>query len=554
MPDKDININVRAKNTELTKQQFDELAKSTHTFGNTVEQAGQQASQGTEKATKKFDGLKGIMTSVTTAVGGFLAAWKAADWLLNFLDKLAEKYERIRNLQKEIHEQARTLQESGQALENQTGTVGQQAQWAEYLTKVRTAGGLKSTGDAETASISFDIATGKTGGLANQANKDLLMQLAPMFATMQMSGEDVKKFLDFASTAGVEQSEQGYKEFFSRIYAGYRSSKSSNFGQFITGLQSGTTGIIAQGGSANGAISLYASALSVMKNEDVASTLAQQIGTLSSGAYEKPRQALEKFSGKSWDQLTPDEQIEVLLAYTQNIPANQRVQQLTGQGFSPELATGLSKMTSAEATRVLKSTEQAVGGADVNLLNQKIEAYKQSLPGKSNIRGGREESETLKLEKEIGAFQERLADAQSRVKSLAAQGKDNIWMDDEYEAYHMAYQQMIDELDSMGRLLLKTGTPEADEMFGEVAKLRIDLTESSGRLLPLPGGSEVPLIGESIEKRMKHRAEKAMRRGVEYETQLEELEQKAPTIINNYYNNKTIMTKEAPATSRSGDL
>lgn len=529
MTDKDINIHIRGKGIDQTQREIDGLAKSTQQFGETTEKAGQQAGSSTEQAGQKMSGLKGIMSGVTAAVGGFLAAWKGASWLLEFLDKLAAKYERIRNLQKDIHEQARTLQESGQALENQTGTVGKQSDWAEFLVKLRTAGAMKSTGEAETAAISFDIATGKTGGLSSQANKDLLMQLSPMFGMAQLNGDEIKKFLDLSTTAGVGQSEQDYKQFFAELYAGYRSSKSSNFGQFLTGMQSGTTGIIAQGGSSQGAVSLFSSALSVMKNEETAATLTQQIGTLSSGAYAKPRQALEAFSGQSWEQLNPDDQISILLAYTQAIPANERVQRLTEQGFSPELATGLAKMTSGEAMQVYQSTRQAVGGADVGLIDSKITAYKNSLPGRSNIRGGQQEGSALSLEKQIGHFQERLADARTTVDALAARGEDNIWLDDEREAYQLSYRQMRDELHSTMRQLDAVGTPEAEKLYAEAAQLEMQLLESGGQLLPLPGLSDTAP--------MRFRAERAMRNGVGLETQLGSLQQQSTTVIHNYNNN-----------------
>ena len=154
----------------------------------------------------------------------------------------------------------------------------------------------------------------------------------------------------------------------------------------------------------------------------------------------------------------------------------------------------------------------------------------------------------MSLEKQIGRFQERLADARMTVNNLAARGQDNIWMDDERESYSLAYQQITDELKATMSQLENVGTPEADELYGDAAKLYIQLMTAQGRMQPLP------LLSDTAP--MKFRAETAMKKGVGFETQLKAIQQQAPTIIYNYNydNSKTIQTKDPGSRPRTGDL
>lgn len=538
MPDRDINIHVRAKGAEQAQRDLEQTAESTKTLGRETSEAGHKAAaaaDGLEKTGQKAGGLKSILDNLKTSVFGFVSAWAGWETITNALEGIVNGLREVRQAMREVHDESRTLIGAAQNLEIQTGSIGRQSEWATYLSELQAAGGLGSIAVAEQMAISFDVATSKTGGISSRANQDLLKKLAPMFGAAQTGAGDVAKFFEYTSTMGVAPTEKAYQDAFAMLLAGYRSSKTTTgFGTYVSGLQAGTTGILAQGGSPEGAITLYTTARAVTQNESVAATLAEQIGRISGGAYERPRQVLEQFAGKPWSSLTPDEQLETLLLYTQQIPESQRVQVLTKQGFAPELATGLAKVASEKGLEVLRGTRQAIQGAGREQLQKQVEAYKETTVGRARTQQGQRGLEFLGAETEIGSFQDRLKAAADRVKAMKARGKDRFWTEDEYEAYLVAYEQMDKELLQAYAQLEKIDSLAARQLQKEIMSLRIDI---SGSMYELTGK---PIIGHGISQLSRWNEEWAARKGPGYEQELRDIGGRTQQIINNYYESHDI--------------
>ncbi|HML75109.1 MAG TPA: hypothetical protein PKB02_11525 [Anaerohalosphaeraceae bacterium] len=452
----DININVKTPGIEnantgidKTTDSIQKLGQTAATAGKQTQAAGESGAEGMESLSRRSGDAKSSMDGLASGVKSAIAAMAGFNAVLEIFQSLSAEMQKIVDLQSKIHSDAMSSLKIGQSLEMQTGTVGKQDYWAEYAAKLQAAGGFSNIAITGQMAQAFDVATTASGGIKNESNQNLLMDIAPMFGASQMSGEEIAKFFEYTGTMGVKQSKQGYQAAFAKIMSGYRASKTTQgIGAYITGLQAGTTGMISQGISPENAMALFTAARSVMPNEAVAATLTEQLARMSSGAYEEPRKAMEAFAGKSWGEMTPDQQLATMLNYAQSIDSDKRLQTLTEQGFSPELATGLSKITSAQGMGVYKSTLNTLRSTSPDNLLDQVDAFSGSPLGKSGSRGGKKSQDDLNIDKKIRSFQDRLESARNTLKNLNAEGKGAFLVDDKYEEYWIAYEQMSDELRS----------------------------------------------------------------------------------------------------------
>jgi|GEM_PF-6522750 len=413
------------------------------------------------------------MSGLKGSVLGFIAAWAGLDKVIAKLQKLTESLKAIQAQQKNIHEGNRAILEIGQAWETQTGTVGKQGAWAKTAVEVAAAGGLKSLADVEAMGIGMDIAHGTTGGIRNPKNQKLAKELAPMFGAAQLSGKEISMFFELASTMGVEQTKEGYQQAFAQVMGGYRASRASNFGTYVTGLLSGGGAYMAMGGDPKKAISLYSAARAVTTSENLAATLLEQATRISSGAYEEPRKALEKFAGAKWENLNMDQRMDVLLQYAHSIPESERTKRLAAEGFPAEMAQALTKMVSPVGIDALEESTQKVSTASRKNVVGQGRAYLESPLGKARKTQWEYAVRKLDAGGKFNAWQHRLQEAKEELDIRVATGKDDVLINNEDEKYFIAYQKMLDDINREIKRLEGADTPEAKKLLRQAYRDRL---------------------------------------------------------------------------------
>ena len=465
---KDVNIHIKTPGAREAKRQLGDVAKSAAGVGDKTQHAGKKGAEGADQATQKFSGMGRALSKLKTQVTGLISAWLGFQAVIKLIGHFNTRLERTKTLQQEIYQQSLSFAEVGQALEIQTGTKGRQQYWAKLALGLQQAGGLRDPAVAQQMLVSGDIAFAAAGGIKNRQVQDMLMAMSPMVGAAGLGGQDVGKFFEFAGTAGVPLETEAYKKYFAQIMAGYTASKSTSFGGFMTGLQKGGTGYIAQGGSLAEAISLFTGARAVMDNEAVAATLLEQMSRLASGAYARPRQTMEKALGVDWSSMSMDQRTGALLQYVQSIPESQRAQMLASQGFPTELITQISKIVSPEATTAIRSTRGAVAGASVADTDAALDAYMNSRLAKSRQKAAGRSMQDLAAGPGFAAWSERLTDARKRFDILLAKGQDRKTVPDWAEPEIMALESILTDVDS----LIETAPPT---QLPELTKLREDL-------------------------------------------------------------------------------
>ena len=202
MSNKDINIHVRAKQAEQTKSKLDSVARSAKAVGDKTVSGQRQVADSTDKASKKLDKQKSTFDSLKSKVLGYITAAVGIERLIAMFGRLLEKLQAIQKIQSELYEKSLEPMGLGQILVGQTGQ-GSQQMWAKHILDLQKAGGLESPQAAQRMMVAGDIAFGAHGGVAKPAIRGLLKELAPMFGDAGMGGEEIAKFFEFASTAGV---------------------------------------------------------------------------------------------------------------------------------------------------------------------------------------------------------------------------------------------------------------------------------------------------------------------------------------------------------------
>jgi len=438
---KDINIHVKAKDTGRTRQQLDEVGRSAKDVGAKTAEGGKQAAAATEKTTQKLTGMGRILETLKGQVLAFVGAFLGLQFVMKIITTLIQKLERIQQLQREIYEKSLSFAEIGQALEFQTGTRGRQMDWAAKAAALQKAGGLASPAVAQQMLISMDIAFAAQGGIKSPQVMGIAGQLAPFVGTAGLGPAEVSQLFKFAGAAGIAPTTAAYKQYFAQLQAAYTASQSTNFGQFLSGAQKGVTAYITQGGTLTEGLSAYGGAVAVTANEALAATLVEQVARLSGGGYERPRQAIEKGLGVSWETLSMNERMDALLRYVGGIPESRRAQVLAAQGFPMELTTGIGKMITPGAMRTMAATRRVVEGAAVSNLDAQTQAYLKSLLGKAKAAEADRAADVIEAGPEFASWQERLKTAREQHEILVAKGEDR-WIRDKLEPYVMAIEYL----------------------------------------------------------------------------------------------------------------
>ena len=524
---KDVNIHIKAQGAEQTKQKLDGVGKSAEKLGQRVATGQNQAAGATKKTTQKLTGMGTTLGKLGTQVKAFLGAWLGLQAVMKLITMLIAKLERVTQLQGEIYDKSLSIGEIGQALEMQTGTKGKQEYWGEKALQLQKAGGLVSTEVASQMMVAMDIAFAKQGGIKDAGVQKIATELAPFVGANQMSPEAVGKLFQFAGTAGIAPTTEAYQKYFAQLQAGYTSSKSRDFGQFMTGLQKGGTAYMSKGGTLTEAISTFSGALSVTSNEALGSTLLEQTARLSGGGYAGPRKAIEQALGINWSDLSMDERVHALLRYVGGVPESKREQVLAEQGFAQELTTGISKMVTSEAMDTMAATRAAVGSATAEGAVDVGETFLKSMVGKAKAKAAGRELAGFKEASAYATWAERLKDARTELDDLTAAGKDYPLITDKPELQLRAIEKLVSDYKEF------VGNLPADKREKEEFQLQ-NLKDSLAAFRSFPYSS--------------YYSGKMVRTGLKYSRKLEALEESGDTtesggttVINNFnYHNDII--------------
>ncbi|MBW8017434.1 MAG: hypothetical protein FVQ82_14740 [Planctomycetes bacterium] len=459
MSNKDINIHIKTPGADQSKQNLDKVGKSGKHVGDDIASGSKKAASATEKSAKKLSSMGRILSTLKGQVVGMVGAWLGMEGVKKLINYFIDKLERIKKLQEDIYQKSLTLGEIGQDLEMQTDTVGQQREWTKKTLEVQKAGGLKDPATAKDMLVSMDIALKGQGGIKNPAVMNLAKDLAPFMGATQMGSDEVGRLFGFATTAGVAPTAKAYRQYFAKIKAGYTSSESTDIGQFMSNLQRGGTAYMGQGGSLNEAISAFASARSVTANESTAATLLEQVARFSSGAYAKPRQAVEKSQGVKWENMNMDQRMDALLGHIKMLPESSRTQTMIEQGFEPGLATEVQKMVTPKAISAMRSTRRSVGQATTSLTGRQMQAYLDSDVGKARSLDAEKSLMDIEAGPGFAAWQRRISKSKKEHEILASKGQDS-WVRDSLEPYVMA----LDEMNQQAKELLEN-LPKGEERY-----------------------------------------------------------------------------------------
>jgi len=442
---KDVNIHVKTPGAKQAADDLNKTGKAAKGVGDKTAEGQRRGADATDKTTQKLSGMGGALGRIKGVIVGFIGAWAGLQGIQKALSAIIEKLERIAQLQKEFYESSLSYAEIGQALELQTGTIGEQADWAKKAIAMQKAGALPSVGTAGQMMIAADIAFAAQGGIKDQAVMQLLTDISPMFGAAGLGAGEVGKFFEFAGIAGTAPTADAYKGFYSKLYAGYTASKATDLGQYLTALQKGGTAYMAEGGTLEGAISGFVGARAVTPNEMLAATALEQVSRIASGVYAKPVKAMERAIGVRWQDLSMDEKTQAVLDYITSLPESQRVQVLTAKGFPGELTTTLGKIVSPEALASRQAAAEKVGAAGPEQVAPITEAYMQyDLAKQRQLEAAKAQIE-LETGPRFGGAQRRIAIMRKQHEALISRGADR-WVRDRLEPYVMALEEIRSEL------------------------------------------------------------------------------------------------------------
>ncbi len=519
---KDVNIHIKTRGADKSRRDLDKVGNSAKGVGDKTRKGSKQAGDAVEQSTGKLKGLGGVLGTLKSQVMGFVGAWLGFSGVQRILDYVIRRLETIKRLQAEIHDRTVEASQIGQALEFQTGTLGRQQFWSRQALALQQAGGLESPQTAQQMLVSMDIAFADQGGIKNRAVRDIAGKLAPFVGAAQLGPAEVAKLFEFAGTAGVAPTATAYEDYFAKLTAGYTSAKATDFGRFMVGLQKGGTAYMSAGGTLEQAISAFGSARSVMPNEELAATLIEQVARLSSGAYAKPRAAMERALGVDWGSLNMDQRMESLLKYVRQIPESQRGSLLAEQGFPVELTTQIGKMVSPEASRAMTATRQAVESAAGASVRAASQAYTDSVLGRQRQTAARAAATRTAAGPDFADWQNRIKQARAEFEVLQAKGEDtDVW--DKHEPYVMAFDQLYRDV-----VAFKKSLPDDDPRRAEADNLRGAILAALARRRETVAGLLTPAAGGAAT------GYKLTRRFAELQQQ--PANQPAPVTINNVQN------------------
>ena len=498
-----VNIHLKTPGADEAKEKFNQLGGAAKKLGDDTSQAGRRGADGFGPLEKKTSSLGRILGSLKSQILGFVAAWLGMEGIQRIIDGLISRLERMHQLQKNIYQESLSINQMGQALEYQTKTAGQQQAWSQKILALQAAGALSSPDTAYQMMVSADIALADQGGIKNPQIMGMLKDVAPFVGTGQFTGEEVAQAFEFAKTAGVPATAEGYQTFFAQLHSAYTASKSKTAGQFMSGLMQGGVSYMGLGGSREMAFGLFSAARSQIGSEAQAGTALEQLTRLSGGAYAKPIKNIEKALGVKWSDLSMDQRAMTLLQYTRSLPAAERVSKLVEAGFPAELTTVVAKLVSAEAGTTLESTISQVTAASPAGEISGVRAYMDSAVGKERTAQANRAAGRVKAGPAFAAWQRRFATAKSNYETLAAKGQDEFWVPEKFEPTYMALGGLENDI----LRLLKSGEITSVEDYNRAMHYLDKIREKRSAMSSIIENPFRGFMGEGLGKDLGYAAE-----------------------------------------------
>jgi len=444
MPDKDINIHIRARDTEQTKREVKDVASSLYDYYKEMGAAGNQVEESTKKASNGFLGLGRIVDNVKNQVTGFVLGWLSIQGVMRLLDMFNQKMERMLQLSKEFYDKSLQIQQIGQGLEFQTGTAGQQKQWGMKALEVQKAGGFADIGTAGQLMHAVEATYKKEGGLKNEQIFSFLKNIAPLIGAAQLNQQGIESLFRIAEQAKIPAQADAFKGLIAKMLAGAAGGKMT-LDEFLanTGTGTGFINYLAGGGSLDKAISLYSAAGNVSANKRTGNSLLDLLTQISAGQNEEARKAVERFSGSRLADMNMDQRADTVLRYINSLPESRRVQILQKKGFPS--AADLAKLATPSAQQTLETARQAVSQASAENIEPAIKAYTESAAYQEEAIKTEIAMRKAQVSPQEEAWQRQLTKATGQFEILQQKGRDRLLIRDKLEPLVMALENQAAE-------------------------------------------------------------------------------------------------------------
>jgi len=480
-PDKDINVHVRARDTEEFQRKLDDSTGSVYDFYKAMGDASNQAGEQTEKTTQKFSIMDTIIGRAKTAALGFVSAWVGMQGVSKYFDATNERLQKMLDLSKEFFDMLTNIQKVGQALAFQTNTPGQQTTWGMKALDIQKAGGLGDITSAQALMMGMQKVYGGQGGIQNANIYNVLKGIAPAVGAAGMGTEEINALFQIAERAKVAPG--GLMDMMAKIRAGAAAGKMT-FGEFLSNAGSGIgfTNYLAGGGSLDKAISLYAAAGNVSANKRTGNSLLDMITDISAGQNEEARKTVERASGQSFQNMNIDQRADAVLNYINSLPEAMRVQILAKHGFAQ--AADIAKLATPQARQIIESTQGVIAGTTAGNILPTVNAYTQSMAFQEQQTKTETEKQKVSMSPGEQAWQHRLTAAKGQYELLAQKGQAPLFTRENVEEMILAYQQMEEE----SQKLIDTSPPGSLQRRQAIElNTGIWLTLQNIKPIPFPG-------------------------------------------------------------------
>ena len=494
MSDKDINIHVRAQDTEQTKKQIGDVGGAAEQLGKKVSEGQRAAGESTEKATEKFGLMGRTLETLKSQALSFISGFIGLAAVVKLVNNLADGLKRVQDLQKATYGKGLDYSEFGQRLAFQAGAPGKQQYFAEQIAGIQRAGLIKDKETVYQMLSSADTTYKSQGGIKNPQILSFLNELAPTIGATQLSQGEIKSLFELANNAKIAPTAEAYKKLMAEAKVAADISKTT-MGEFITGFEGATAGYLAKGGTPEAAMSTYSALRSVTGSEEAAASIFRLAVRLSEGGNKNFTRKIERKLGVQWENLNEDQQLDSLLRYINTLPPSQVTQILAEQGVQGAGKIGL--LATPEAQRVFKTTQQKIAVSNTEELNQQTKAYRDSMLGKNIAIATKYGEKNVQEAPEFATWQQKKDEIQNQFEELQKQGKDSWLINDKIEASVMMLKEEAEDV----KRYMKT-VPKGGKQWKEARKLLSDIQSDIGTTSGFiaQGLAELPFQPPFVEK------------------------------------------------------
>lgn len=494
MSDKDINVHVRAQDTEDFKRKIDNSTDSLYDFYKATGEASKQAQGSTEKATEKFGFMGRTLETLKSQALSFISGFIGLAAVVKLVNNLADGLKRVQDLQKATYEKGLDYSEFGQRLAFQAGAPGKQQYFAEQIAGIQRAGLIKDKETVYQMLSSADTTYKSQGGIKNPQILSFLNELAPTIGAAQLSQGEIKSLFELAEKAKIAPTAEAYKGLMAKIKTSADISKTT-MGEFTTGFEGATAGYLAKGGTLEKAMSTYSAIRSVTGSEEAASSIFEQVIKISEGQNPEFQKKIERKLGVQWKNLNEDQQLDAFLKYVNTLPPEQATQILAKEGVRG--AGRISLLGTPEAQQVFKTTQQKIAVSNTEELNRQTEAYRDSMLGKNIAIATKYGEKNVQEAPEFATWQQKKDEIQNQFEELQKQGKDSWLINDKIEASVMMLKEEAEDV----KRYMKT-VPKGSKQWKEAQKLLSDIQSDIGSASGFiaQGLAELPFEPPFVEK------------------------------------------------------